>query len=93
MHGTNKRYISIPQQKILLIAYNNSKKITFEEQKIYKNRRTFNDAMKQLIDSNWFKIKTERRNNKFGTIYNIYQLTLEGILVIEEIIKPFQEGR
>ena len=65
---------------ILLAMYNNSKKTTFETQRLYKNRESFNKAMKQLKKGSFIKIKREKT-------HNVYYLTLNGILVTEEVLK------
>ena len=65
---------------ILLAMYNNGKKCTFEHQKLYINRESFRKAMKQLQKGKFMKIEREKT-------HNVYKLTLNGILIVEEVLK------
>ena len=84
------KFISINQQKFLLEIYNNGKKCSFLEQNIFKYYRGFERNMTKLRDANLIKVKATKINNKY---INVYQLTYNGILFIEEYLKPFSELR
>ena len=73
--------LSIGKKVLIMISmYNNGKKTTFEKQKLYENRESFRKAMKQLVKANFIKIERIKT-------YNIYKLTLNGILSIEEVLR------
>ena len=69
---------------ILLLMYNNGKRVSFETQKLYKNRESFHKAMKQLKKASF--IKSEIRDRHI----NIYKLTLNGIIATEEVLKNIE---
>jgi hypothetical protein len=89
MHTYEKcYYITINHQKILLLLLH-KKRITFKDQDIYKNSRSFNKAMNQLFNSRIVDKKTARINSRYC---NQYELTFNGILVAKEFIKAFYES-
>ena len=83
---TSEKYLTISHQKILLVMYNNSHKTNFYNQTIYKNYRSFERAMRQLINAKIIKIKPMRIDKQYT---NMYILTYNGILAVEEVIKDF----
>ena len=75
---------SIQQQKLCIEAYiNENKQINFKAQNIYKHNRSFKLAMQDLIKINIFKLKI----SKTFPFYNIYYLTLDGILFVEGVLR------
>lgn len=75
-------FISISQQKVLLLIYDN-KKIDFKNQEIYAREQSFERAMKQLCNAGFL------RKIKSNNFRNEYLLTLDGIFIVEDVIKHF----
>jgi len=77
---SKSHFLSIKQQKILLLMYRNSFKVNYKEQSIYKKERSFERAMKELCKQNIIELKV---NNDF---YNSYKLKFNGKFYVEHII-------
>ncbi len=73
----------------MLFLLDNGKECVFEQQIFYKNRRTFNKSMRQLINANWLNVRSRKINNYWR---NVYKMTLNGRLVAEEMIKDFVDN-
>ncbi len=87
MPVSKKCWITARQQKIMILLCNSNKReIIYEEQTIYKNRRTFNESMKKLANANWIEVRSKKHNSRFK---NHYKISLTGLLIAEEIIKDF----
>lgn len=73
------------QQKILLLMHESGKRLVFKDQKIYKANGSFKNAMKKLINANFVKFNKPNGNHTS----NRYLLTLDGIFLVEDVIKHF----
>ena len=76
---------TIQQQKILLKIHENANSIVYKDQKIYKANGSFKEAMKPLVNAGFIRII--RPNGNRGC--NLYKLTLDGIFLVEDVIKHF----
>jgi len=83
-----KKYISIRQQKILMMLLKNNK-VNFSLQNLYKNRRIFNKNMNELLDVGWLYKKQIRLNGHYA---NEYGLTTEGIIISKAVFLSFYES-
>lgn len=79
-------FLTISQQKALKFCYDNKGRITFKEQDFYRNSRSFKRAMRQLVKADLISIENIQLN---GRICNLYELTGNGILIVEEVINEF----
>jgi len=78
----SSRYPSIGQFKILLLIHKN-KTLNYKEQEIYRKERSFERAMLCLIKAGWIR---KRKDKNF---YDNYSLRLEGLFVVEDVLKPY----
>ncbi len=86
MEGVPKtRFLSVKQQRILWNLHA-KKIISFEQQKIYKDRKSFNSAMRHMEKIGLIKKKPILNKGNFE---NGYFLTWNGVLLVEEFIWYF----
>ena len=81
MHPQHK-YLMPSHQKIIRLIYSKDR-CDFNSQKIYKNRKAFNRAMRFLVRNNILHVETEKMSNRFQ---NVYSLTLDGEFLWENIL-------
>jgi len=72
----NAKLLSPEHQKIMLIMFV-KKEIDFENQNIYNNKRSFERAMKYLIERRYVYKKDGK-----------YKLTIEGRMLVNLIFRP-----
>jgi len=83
MEGVPKRrYLSVKQQQILWKIYS-EKILTFSNQDIYRDRKSFKSSLKHLEKTGLIKKKPVLENESFETGYF---LTFNGLLVVEEFL-------
>lgn len=73
-------FLSIPQQKILFIMFNNSTKINYKDQDIYKKEQSFIKAMRYLCKQKCVK---EVKGKDFFTEF---ELTDNGSYYVKHVI-------
>lgn len=83
MDFSKYNFISVEQQKIMLLMFLNENKIDYHEQAkhgVYKSERSFNRAMKNLCHQRAIK----RLN--FNGFYDTYELIYNGVFYVKNII-------
>lgn len=83
-----KIFIYPKQQEILLLICKNNSKLTFFEQNVYKNFRTFSIAMRELENGHFIRSKCIKIKKGYCMEYEI---TFNG-LILKEAVKQFIEG-
>jgi hypothetical protein len=83
---TQQKYIAVKHQQIMDFIYKNGQKITYNQQKIYKNRFSFNRSMRQLKRAGFIDSRVVKQNNNFC---NEYFLLSRGAFFVEEILENF----
>ena len=69
-------FTSAMQQKVMFLCFENGNKITYKEQDIYTNERSFEIAISELIKQ---KIMQEKKIRE-------YHLTYNGLFYVKNII-------
>ena len=80
--------ISSNQNKILL-EFKKIGKMNFSRQKFFKNRRSFNESMNELLRCGWLEKRMIRLNGHYA---NEYLLTSEGKFIINAVFVVFNES-
>ena len=64
--------------------YNNNKKINYKEQEVFKNERSFNRAMRQLVR---VRVVSEKQD---GNFYPVFKLLFNGSFLIRINLIPLE---
>ena len=87
MYAVEKyKFMSISQQKLILTLYNNKKGLTYLDQKIYTNNRSFKIAMRELFNAGICDLKVTKKKSRF---VNFYKITIAGMLFVENVLIEF----
>lgn len=85
----NKVFLTIRQQKILLLLYD-KRIINFKEQDIFSNQQWFRKEMQKLINFGAIR-KINSINPDMRKGGEAYKISLKGIILVESLINDFDE--
>lgn len=85
------KFMTVRQQKVLLLMFNNDDSITFFDQSLYSNNRSFKKSMRELDRAGVVKksIQSKKCNDGFMRMCNCYKLTMRGEVFIQTVVKEF----